>query len=43
MFGVIGQNGAGKTSVFNLLNGFIKADETSDIDGKEIAGLSPAR
>jgi branched-chain amino acid transport system permease protein len=26
VFGVIGQNGAGKTSVFNLLNGFIKAD-----------------
>ena len=41
VFGVIGQNGAGKTSVFNLLNGFIKADDGRvSFDGKEIAGLS---
>jgi ABC-type branched-subunit amino acid transport system ATPase component/ABC-type branched-subunit amino acid transport system permease subunit len=43
VFGVIGQNGAGKTSVFNLLNGFIKADHGRvTFDGKEIAGLSPS-
>ena len=43
VFGVIGQNGAGKTSVFNLLNGFIKADHGRvTYDGKEIAGLSPS-
>ena len=41
VFGVIGQNGAGKTSVFNLLNGFIAADSGRvTYDGKEIAGLS---
>jgi branched-chain amino acid transport system permease protein len=41
VFGVIGQNGAGKTTVFNLLNGFIKADDGRvTFDGKEVAGLS---
>ena len=41
VFGVIGQNGAGKTSVFNLLNGFIGADSGRvTYDGKEVAGLS---
>lgn len=42
VFGLIGQNGAGKTSVFNLLNGFIKADAGRiSFDGKDLVGLSP--
>jgi branched-chain amino acid transport system permease protein len=44
VFGLIGQNGAGKTSVFNLLNGFIKADQGRiTYDGKDVAGLSPTQ
>jgi ABC-type branched-subunit amino acid transport system ATPase component/ABC-type branched-subunit amino acid transport system permease subunit len=43
VFGVIGQNGAGKTSVFNLLNGFIRADGGRvTYDGVELVGLSPS-
>ena len=42
VFGLIGQNGAGKTSVFNLLNGFIEADHGRvTYDGKEIVSLTP--
>lgn len=42
VFGLIGQNGAGKTSVFNLLNGFIRADAGQvSFDGKTLVGLSP--
>ena len=44
VFGVIGQNGAGKTSVFNLLNGFIKPDTGRvTYDGKDVTGLSPTQ
>ena len=42
VFGLIGQNGAGKTTVFNLLNGFIKADSGRvTFAGKDVTGLSP--
>jgi ABC-type branched-subunit amino acid transport system ATPase component/ABC-type branched-subunit amino acid transport system permease subunit len=42
VFGLIGQNGAGKTSLFNLLNGFISADAGHvTFDGKGLVGLSP--
>lgn len=42
VFGVIGQNGAGKTSVFNLLNGFITPDQGQvTYDEKDVTGLTP--
>ncbi len=42
VFGVIGQNGAGKTSAFNLLNGFITPDAGRvTYDGQDVTGLPP--
>jgi branched-chain amino acid transport system permease protein len=42
VYGVIGQNGAGKTTVFNLLSGFIAPDTgTVSYDGKDVTGRSP--
>ena len=44
VFGVIGQNGAGKTSTFNLLNGFIRADTGhATFAGRDLVGLSPTQ
>ncbi|MGE4242069.1 ABC transporter permease subunit [Ramlibacter sp.] len=44
VFGLIGQNGAGKTSTFNLLNGFIRADAGSALfAGRDLVGLSPTQ
>ena len=44
VFGVIGQNGAGKTSTFNLLNGFIRADAGhATFAGRDLVGLSPTQ
>lgn len=42
VFGLIGQNGAGKTSCFNLLNGFITADAGQALfGGRNLIGLMP--
>lgn len=44
VFGLIGQNGAGKTTVFNLLNGFITPDAGRvTYLGQDITGLAPHR
>jgi branched-chain amino acid transport system ATP-binding protein len=44
ILGIIGPNGSGKTTVFNLLTGILKADNGSIIlDGKDITGLSAAK
>ena len=44
VFGVIGQNGAGKTSTFNLLNGFIRADTGhATFAGRDLVGLTPTQ
>ncbi len=42
IFGVIGPNGSGKTTMFNSVLGQIKPDAGSiELNGKDIAGLSP--
>jgi branched-chain amino acid transport system ATP-binding protein len=44
ILGIIGPNGSGKTTVFNLLTGILQADNGSIIlDGKDITHLSAAR
>ena len=42
--GLIGPNGSGKTTVFNLITGFISQD-SGDVrfDGRSISGLGPNR
>ena len=41
---VIGANGAGKTTCFNLVNGQLQADRGSIVfDGREISGLTPQK
>lgn len=42
IYGLIGPNGSGKTTVFNLLTGFIAADAGSvEFNGRPILGLRP--
>lgn len=42
--GLIGPNGSGKTTVFNVITGFYKPTEgTLTLEGKNIAGLTPDR
>jgi len=42
--GIIGPNGSGKTTTFNLVSGQLRADRGAVlIDGRPIAGLSPDR
>ena len=42
IFGVVGDNGAGKTTVFNMLTGVYKPTEGNIIlDGKDITGQNP--
>jgi branched-chain amino acid transport system ATP-binding protein len=44
VLGVVGPNGSGKTTTFNLLTGFIKPDSGSVIfDGRDITRLKPYR
>ena len=44
IFGLIGPNGSGKTTVFNIITGFYKpTDGHIFLDGKEITGLTPDR
>ena len=44
IIGLIGPNGSGKTTVFNVITGFYKPTEGHlSLDGKEITGLSPDR
>lgn len=42
IYGLIGTNGAGKTTIFNIICGFLKPDEGSiKFDGQEIVGMEP--
>jgi branched-chain amino acid transport system ATP-binding protein len=42
LFGLIGPNGSGKTTIFNLITGFLKPDEGRvSFNGQVIAGLQP--
>jgi branched-chain amino acid transport system ATP-binding protein len=42
ILGLIGPNGSGKTTTFNVITGFLKADEGRVIfEGREITGLEP--
>lgn len=44
IFGLIGPNGSGKTTVFNVITGFYKPTEGSiKLDGHKITGLTPDR
>lgn len=44
IWGLIGPNGSGKTTVFNVITGFYKPTEgTLLLDGKNISGLTPDR
>ncbi len=44
IFGLIGPNGSGKTTVFNMITGFYRPTAGHILlDGKEITGLSPDR
>ncbi len=44
ILGIIGPNGSGKTTAFNLLTGIMKPDKGSIfLDGRDITGLSAAR
>ena len=44
ILGIIGPNGSGKTTVFNLLTGILKPDAGNIVlDGKDITNLSAAR
>jgi branched-chain amino acid transport system ATP-binding protein len=44
IFGLIGPNGSGKTTVFNMITGFYRPTAGHiHLDGKEITGLSPDR
>jgi ABC-type branched-subunit amino acid transport system ATPase component len=40
--GIIGPNGSGKTTIFNIISGFLRADKGSMfLNGKEITNLAP--
>jgi branched-chain amino acid transport system ATP-binding protein len=42
IFSIIGPNGSGKTTIFNMINGIYKPDAGSIIcEGENIVGLSP--
>jgi len=42
LVGLIGPNGSGKTTIFNLITGFLKPDSGSvNFNGEEITGLKP--
>lgn len=44
VIGLIGPNGSGKTTSFNLISGFLKPDVgTVSFEGKDITGLKPNR
>ena len=44
IFSIIGPNGSGKTTIFNMINGIYKPDAGSIIcEGENIVGLSPDR
>ena len=42
--GLIGPNGCGKTTIFNLITGYLEPDKGEVlVDGREITGQSPYR
>ena len=44
LFGLIGRNGAGKTTVFNLLTGvYVPTEGSIALEGKPLNGLKPSR
>jgi branched-chain amino acid transport system ATP-binding protein len=43
LVGLIGPNGAGKTTFVDALTGFVRHRGTFELDGRDLAGLSPHR
>jgi ABC-type branched-subunit amino acid transport system ATPase component/ABC-type branched-subunit amino acid transport system permease subunit len=41
--GLIGSNGAGKSTIMNAIGGFVPSDGTISVFGSDVAGLAPAR
>jgi branched-chain amino acid transport system permease protein len=41
LVGLIGPNGAGKTTFIDTISGFARGSGTVELDGKDLAGLSP--
>jgi len=43
LVGLIGPNGAGKTTFIDALTGFVRADGSIELDGRDLSGLAPHR
>jgi ABC-type branched-subunit amino acid transport system ATPase component len=43
LYGIIGPNGSGKTTMINALCGFVRASGTMRLLGRSLAGVAPHR